>query len=85
MIDRPDRLSYRKTMSKAKSKPPVELLPVKEWLHDFYVMTEGNTIRALLGNVWDLEAESEEAANQLVNTRIETLTLWLNGFKRKTR
>jgi hypothetical protein len=60
-----------------------ELKKVKEHLYDFYEITDGNTIRDLLGNIWECETDTKEKATQLINMRIDTLTLWLQGFKRK--
>ena len=54
---------------------------VKEWLRDFYQMTEGNEIRDILGGVWDCEVESVWHARSLVNTTIDTQITWLEGFK----
>jgi hypothetical protein len=56
---------------------------VKDVLFDFYQATEDNTIRRLLGDIWECEVENETEANMLVNMRLDTLSLWLQGFKRK--
>ena len=59
------------------------LRPVKEWLHDFYCMTEDNSIRNIIGNVWNAEVGDAQEANRLVNLRLETHIMWVSGFMRK--
>jgi uncharacterized membrane protein YheB (UPF0754 family) len=68
------------TQDQMDSEP---LKAVKEHLADFYQMTEGNTIRDLIGqDIWNAQVESVEHANSLINLRLDTHISWLKGFKR---
>lgn len=60
-----------------------ELKKVREYLYDFYEMTEGNTIRQILADIFECEVDSEKEAKNLVNQRITTYISWLNTFRFK--
>lgn len=68
-------------MWKETSPNICQLKAVKEWLPDFYKMSEGNEIRKVLGEIWECDVESIWHARSLVNTRIDTHIAWVQGFK----
>jgi hypothetical protein len=58
------------------------MLKIKEWLYDFYVMTEDNSIRVHLDDLWDIQVSSLCEANERVNARIDAVIAWMETFRR---
>jgi hypothetical protein len=52
------------------TEPPEK--PVKVWLRDFYDNTEDNSIREIIGSVWDIETGSAEEAITLINSHLDS-------------
>lgn len=55
---------------------------IREWLHDYFAMCEGNeSLEKLLADLADREVNSFAEAHRQVNLRIDMMRAWLDGVR----
>jgi hypothetical protein len=68
-------------MAKRAPEPISVLRSVRDWLPDYFAMSEGTRMEEILADVAKYEVESYAAARSRVNGRIDNWIMWLDGIR----